>query len=87
MQILAHLAATIATVADEEFLQFRQQIGARPEVAEIAIAVLFLRLHFGAHRHAVVAVEGVAFDDLCLQAFAAKDMLKALHHGAGSGAG
>jgi hypothetical protein len=35
----------------------------------------------------VEAVEGVAFDDLGIQVFAAENVLKALHHGAGAGAG
>eukprot|EP00825_Cyclidium_porcatum_P031218 TRINITY_DN3303_c0_g1_i3.p3 TRINITY_DN3303_c0_g1~~TRINITY_DN3303_c0_g1_i3.p3 ORF type:complete len:218 (+),score=35.34 TRINITY_DN3303_c0_g1_i3:172-825(+) len=87
VQIFADLASAVPAVVDEQILQFFQQVGAGAEVAEVSIAGLFLRLHFGPHAEAVVAMEGVALDDLGIEALAAEDVLEALHHRAGAGPG
>jgi len=87
VQVLAKTAAAAASVVDEQLLQFREQIGFGTEMAEMAVALFLLLLHLFAHPHAVVTMKGVAFDDLRVQLLAVEDVLEALHHGTGTGAG
>ncbi|MPN45977.1 hypothetical protein SDC9_193556 [bioreactor metagenome] len=56
-------------------------------MAEVQVTERLLRLHLGAHAEPVVAMEGIALDDLGIELLAPEDVLEALHHRAGAGAG
>ena len=86
VQILADLAFAVGAVILEQALEFGEQIRIRTEMAEVQIAVGLGLLHRRAHRLAVVAMEGIAFDDLRLELFTPEDVLKAFHHRRGAGA-
>jgi hypothetical protein len=49
--------------------------------------LVFLLLHGDPHALAVMAMEGIALDDLRVEVLAAKYVMKALHHRAGTGPG
>jgi hypothetical protein len=54
-------------------------------MAEVSIASGFGLLHGRAHLHAVVPMEGIAFNDLGIDALSTKDVLKAAHYRGGTG--
>src|SRR5665213_3416688 len=87
MHIVAR--ATVPGLAElpKGCLEFSEQIGLRPEVAKVAIALLGLRAHHTFHLHPIVAVEGIAFDIGGFNVFAMENRLERASHGRSAGAG
>jgi hypothetical protein len=50
----------------------------------VPVTERFLLLHHGAHRQAIIAVEGIAFDDMSSQFFTPENMLETLQYGTGA---
>ncbi len=86
MHITTDAAHATFAVVVEQALQFAQQIGLGPEVTEVVVALRFRQFHSRAHLDPVVAMKRVAFDDLRLDTFAAKDVRETHHDGGGAGA-
>jgi hypothetical protein len=70
----------------ENGLQFFQQVRFRAEMAEVVVAFFCLFGHHALHFDAVVAMEGVAFDEGCIDAFAAENAFESSLYRGGPGA-
>ena len=87
VQVLAALAAAGLGVGAEQVLEFAEEVGLGPEVAQLATAADFAGGELFAHGLAVVGVEAVALDDGRGDAFTAEDFLEGALHGASAGTG
>src|SRR5256884_3642455 len=87
VHVAAHLAAACGAVLGEGILQLAQEVPLGPEMADGGTRAALGGLHPLAHLDAAVAVQGIALDDLRLDAFAPEDVREALHHRGGARAG
>ncbi len=87
VHIVTALAHAGVAVVLEHFFDLVEVVGFRAEVAERMIAGLGCLGRSGAERHAIQAVQAVAFDDGGADVFAAEDVLKRALDGGGAGAG
>ena len=87
MHVVAAFAHAGFAVGLEHFFDLVEVVGFRAEVAERIVAVLGGFSHGCAKRHAIQAVQAVAFDNSCIDAFAAKDIFERELDGGRAGAG
>ena len=84
VDILANLTCPSLSKFFEGVGKLTQNIGFGCEMAERCIARGLLLFHFFAHFQATEAVHGITFQNLCLDFFAAEDVLETLHDRGGA---
>ena len=87
VQISAPTSATAVAVSPEQTVELGEQIGVRPEMAELMIAARDRIGHLLLHARTVVAVKAVTFHERGRDGFATKDLLEGSHDRRGAGSG
>ena len=84
MHVVTALAHAGFAVGLEHLFDLVEVVGSGTEVAEVIVAVLGCFGSRSAERHAIQAVQAVAFDDGGLDVFAAEDVLERSLDGGGA---